>query len=150
VRRIQENEWELYKNRQSTPTPESSPRQVHGVNWDVFNDQLFFDISNVAQQMKRTRPTKRNAVSLATRFYDPLGIISPITVRFKQLFQKLCERKLDWDENLMGELLTEWLLISNKRRTAPLLPLKFYLQIRAPACESFPSFMVPPACIILL
>ena len=93
---------------QEPPTPESSPRQVLGVNWDVFNDQLFFDIGNVAQQMERTSPTKRNAVSLATRFYDPLDIISPITVRFKQLFQKLCERKLDWDENLIGELLTEW------------------------------------------
>ena len=58
--------------------------------------------------MKRTCPTKRNAVSLATRFYDPLGIISLITVRFKQLFQKLYERKLYWDENLIGELLTEW------------------------------------------
>ena len=50
-RRIQENELELYENQQSAPTPESLPRQVLGVNWDVLNDQLFFDIGNVAQQM---------------------------------------------------------------------------------------------------
>lgn len=111
LRRIQENEGVLCKeSRQSLPTPmqESFVRQVLGINWDVQNDQLLFDINDVARQMKETRPTKRNAVSLATRFYDPLGIISPITVRFKQLFQKLCERKLDWDEDLTGEFLTEW------------------------------------------
>ena len=45
--------------------------------------------------MKDAEPTKRNAVSLATRFFDPLGIISPITVRFKLLFQQR-------DENYLG------------------------------------------------
>ena len=71
--------------------------------------------------MKETRPMKRSVVSLATRFYDPLGIISPITVRFKQLFQRLCEHKLDWDEELTGELLTEWqALTSDLQRFCPL------------------------------
>ena len=58
--------------------------------------------------MKDTELTKRNAISLATRFYDPLGVISPVTVRFEQLFQKLCEKQLNWDEPLTKELLTEW------------------------------------------
>lgn len=43
------------------------------------------------------------AISLATRFYDPLGVISSVKVRFTQLFQKLCEKQLDW---LTEELLT--------------------------------------------
>ena len=42
---------------------------------------------------------------MATRFYDPLGVVSPCTVQFKVLFQKLCEAKLDWDEPMSGELL---------------------------------------------
>ena len=73
-------------------TREASLQQVVGVNWDIHNDLLLFDISNVVQQMEETRPTKRSVVSVATRFYDPLGVISPITVRFKQL---LSECKLD-------------------------------------------------------
>ena len=89
---------------------------------NVLNDQLFFDIGNVAQQINRSRPTKRNAVSLATRFYDLFAIISPITVRFKQLFQKLCERKLDWDERLIGEILTEWEGLASDLRQFP--PIK--------------------------
>ena len=66
---------------------ESAERQVLGVRWNVIDDQLIFYISDVCQLMKETQPTKRNAVSLATRFFDLLGVISPITVRFKLLFQ---------------------------------------------------------------
>ena len=139
-RRIQENERELCKElhkdqwssstHSSNLTQEPPLRQVLGINWDVFNDQLLFDIGDVAQQMKEARPTKRNAVSLVTRFYDPLGIISPITVRFKQLFQKLCEKKLDWDENLTGGLLTEWESLTSD--------LQQFTPIRIPRCSVQP------------
>ena len=55
--------------------------------------------------MNGTLPTKRNAVSLATRFFDPLGVISPLIVRFKVLFQQLCEAKTEWDEPHSGKAL---------------------------------------------
>ena len=58
--------------------------------------------------MEDMRPTKRNAVSLATWFYDPLGFLSPITVRSTLLFQQLCEAKLNWNEPLTDELLAMW------------------------------------------
>ena len=96
---IQENERELCKElhkdqwssstHSSDLTQESPLRQVIGINWDGFNDQLLFDIGDVTQQMKETCPTKRNAVSLATQFYDPLGSISPITVNCS----RSCARK---------------------------------------------------------
>ena len=58
--------------------------------------------------MEDMRPTKRNAVSLATWFY-PLGFLSPITVQSMLLYQQLCEAKLDWDEPLTDhELLAKW------------------------------------------
>ena len=47
-------------------------------------------------------------VSIETKFFDPLGILTPLTVRFKLLFQHLCEAQVEWDEPLTGELLTEW------------------------------------------
>ena len=46
--------------------PEES--QVLGVRWDIDDDTLIFDVSNISQAMNETLPTKRNAVSLATRF----------------------------------------------------------------------------------
>ena len=40
--------------------------------------------------------------------YDPLGMISPITVQFKILFQELCKDKKDWDEPLEGSCKSIW------------------------------------------
>ena len=82
---------------------------------------FIFDLSSVADQMKETIPTKRNAVSLATRFFDPLGVITPLTIRFKLLFQQLCETKVGWDELLQGELLTEWeTLAADLQQSSPI------------------------------
>ena len=82
--------------------------QVLGLCWDFTSDTLHFSIDHVARLMKDMQPTKRNVVSLATRFFDPLGVISPITVRFKLLFQALCCEKTDWDKPLEGTLQTQW------------------------------------------
>ena len=96
------------------------------MDWNPVDDHLIFDISDIARLMREVHPTKRNTVSLATRFYDPLDVISPLTVRFKLLFQQLCERKLDWDEPLTGELLTEWESLS--------LDLQRFRPIKIPRC----------------
>lgn len=67
-----------------------------------------FDINDVHCLMLSTQPTKRNVVSLSARFFDPLGIMSPVTVMFKIFFQKLCESKVDWDEPLPANLISQW------------------------------------------
>ena len=53
-------------------------------------------------------PTKRNVVSIVGRFYDPLGFLAPVVLRFKLLFQRLCVNKMDWDQSLTDFLLSEW------------------------------------------
>lgn len=113
LQKIDENEQEAHKkgvvqSSSCTSGPEPATQPVLGICWDVQSDQLLFDISDVACVMNGMDPTKRNAISIATRFYDPLGVLSPITVRFKQLFQKLCEKQVEWDEPLTEELLIEW------------------------------------------
>ena len=66
------------------------------------------------------QPTKRNLVSLIGRFYDPLGFLAPITIKFKVLFQKLCQSRLDWDGDLLEELLREWRsLLGDLKEAAP-------------------------------
>ena len=52
--------------------------------------------------------TKRNVVSLIGKFYNPLGFLAPVTIKFKVFFQKLCRDKLEWDVNLPEELVKEW------------------------------------------
>lgn len=45
---------------------------------------------------------------LTAKVFDPLGFVSPFIVQLKILFQLLCEEKLEWDMELLGELLTKW------------------------------------------
>ena len=58
-----------------------------GVCWKVCSDELQFGVADISDQAKRIVPTKSNVVSIIGRFYDPLGYLSPIVVRFKMLFQ---------------------------------------------------------------
>ena len=52
--------------------------------------------------------TKRSLLSLASRMFDPMGLISPFTVRSKILFQELCRRGLEWDDPLDSDIEREW------------------------------------------
>ena len=111
LRKFVTNSLELRRRIRSDEGMSSSDcaeHQVLRVKWDVISDQLILDISEICHVMKDMKPTKRNAVSLATRFFDPLGVISLITMRFKLLFQQLCEAIINWDEPLSGRLLEEW------------------------------------------
>ena len=86
----------------------SGEQKILGICWNVDNDQLQFGFSNMAHQASLLEPTKRNIVSVVGCFYDLLGFLSPIVIRFKILFQELCERGQDWDQPLTLDLLAKW------------------------------------------
>ena len=67
-----------------------------------------FSLDAVLESTATVEPTKRVVISLIGQIYDPLGFLSPITVRFKILMQELCKNKLGWDQLLDGELLAKW------------------------------------------
>lgn len=72
---------------------------------DPDRDQLIFDVSPIAQFACSQQCTKRDVVSMIGRFYDPLGFLAPLIIRYKIFFQRLCESKMDWDETLSEELM---------------------------------------------
>ena len=51
----------------------------------TMTDKLCFDMGHVCDAAGKIEPTKRNIISAASRFYDPLGVLSPFAVRFKIL-----------------------------------------------------------------
>ena len=90
------------------PVMNSREQKILGVMWDYSDDCFVFDFSQLASAAAELEPTKRHIVGIASKIYDPIGFVSPITIRFKILFQELCEAKMDWDEVLPTELLQKW------------------------------------------
>ena len=88
--------------------PGDGEQKILGIKWNYVQDKLVFDLTEMAILMRNTEPTKRCIVGVATKFYDPLGFMSPVTIRIKIFFQELCINKVGWDEPLSGQLLDKW------------------------------------------
>ena len=52
--------------------------------------------------------TKRNILAESSKIFDPLGLLSPATIRARIFLQELWKKKLDWDEDLSEEDLGCW------------------------------------------
>jgi len=57
---------------------------------------------SIAQCAKGLPATKWNTLRLLAGVYDPLGLISPVTVSVKIISQEICRQKCEWDEQLEG------------------------------------------------
>ena len=86
----------------------SLEQKVLGVRWHPLKDVFIFDLTEIANYARDLQPTKRNVASVAAKFYDPFGFLSPIIIEFKLFFQELCKTKIDWDDPLNGNLLKMW------------------------------------------
>ena len=61
---------------------------------------FIFSFQQIAQATRDLKPTKRHVIGIISRFYDPLGVLAPITIKLKMFFQELCQSKVEWDEEL--------------------------------------------------
>ena len=52
--------------------------------------------------------SKRDVVNLIGHFYDPLGFLVPVVVKFKIFMQSLYEARIGWDETLLRSLMSQW------------------------------------------
>ena len=60
-----------------------------------------------------TKTTKRTTPSFASKLFDPLGFVEPITVKAKIMIQDLGKQTLSWDESLPDEQKEQWLKWTN-------------------------------------
>ena len=102
----------------------SSEQKVLGVRWNPLKDVFFFDVTEIATYARDLQLTKRNVVSVAAKFYDPFGFLSPIIIQFKWFFQELYKTKIGWDDPLNGNLLKMWRKLLNGLKGATILSLR--------------------------
>lgn len=53
--------------------------------------------------------TKRSVLSIASKLFDPLGFIEPVTVKAKIMIQELWKQNIIWDQDLPNEHKEHWL-----------------------------------------
>ena len=83
-------------------------KRVWWVEWDNQNNEFVFHYSSLIDLARSLETTKRNVLKISTSFYDPLGIISPITARLKTISQLPYNGKLHWDGKAPIEIAIVW------------------------------------------
>ena len=87
---------------------DDSKKKVLGVEWDTTADEFVFEFNDFVIKARELKPTKRNILRVAASFYDPIGLISPVTAKVKILFQILCKDRLGWDEIISENICLIW------------------------------------------
>ena len=72
-----------------------------GLKWDTQLDLLKY---NIKSELGPT--TRRGLLSLIHGIFDPLGLVGPVLVPIKRLFQESCKLPLDWDDELPENIKT--------------------------------------------
>ena len=90
-------------------TSESTHRRVLGIIWDIQTDNFTFDFTDIIKLCNTSEPTKRNILRIQGMFYEPLRLISFITLRIKIILQKLFKLKFEWDKNIATDTSQLWI-----------------------------------------
>jgi len=86
---------------------EIEPLKALGICWNTITDSYLFNVLQSVLKMNDFE-TKRNLLSIASRIFDPMGLLSPFAVKAKILFQDLWQRGLEWEDQLDEEVATQW------------------------------------------
>ncbi|XP_063913270.1 uncharacterized protein LOC135129931 [Zophobas morio] len=97
----------LQVNMQSTVSlDKQQPTKTLGVLWHNDTDTITFSTNGKISSQPQV--TKRAILSTIAKIFDPLGLVSPITVTAKIILQKIWALKINWDESLPADLHTIW------------------------------------------
>ena len=94
-----------------------------GVKWNTSEDQLGYTFDSVIKATDNSEPTKWGIVSAIGKFYDPMGYLSPIVIKFKVFMQALCEAKIGWDELIPEQLMIRWEVLLSELRKAKIITI---------------------------
>ena len=88
----------------------SSNLKLPRIELPKFNDDVLnFKTSGISLKLQCITMLIYQMVRNSYTMYNPLGLISPFTVRAKILFQELWLKGLHWDDPLDGDIKAKWL-----------------------------------------
>ena len=98
-------------------------KKVLGIFWNPKSDTLGYKV----EIELHPAPTKRQVLSDVARIFDPLGLLAPIVIQFKILFQELWLLNLEWDDALPPNLMKWWINARNDLEMLSKISLPRYI-----------------------
>ncbi|KAK3706998.1 hypothetical protein QZH41_014076 [Actinostola sp. cb2023] len=78
-----------------------------GHRWDKKHDTFYFKKNEIVSRHEHL--TKRNCLAILAQLWDPLGLVSPVTVKFRIDLQELWSSGFVWDEILPESVQQKWM-----------------------------------------
>lgn len=119
LRKWKSNENSLLPDQTGTPKSsdkhenfefkEAESSKTLGLRWNPQKDSFTFE--SKIESAKNAKETKRTLLSDISKVFDPLGWLTPVTMKLKSLYQAVWRANIQWDDELPSEIKTEWLKI---------------------------------------
>ncbi|XP_033100115.1 uncharacterized protein LOC117103640 [Anneissia japonica] len=90
-------EWHS-NHRRVDQCPEEQTTRVLGHLWDKSRDTITIQLDQICTNISTL--TKRKAASLVAKLWDPLGLLSPVSIRYRIGLQEMWSSGLGWDDIL--------------------------------------------------
>ena len=90
-----------------------------GLRWNTLTDTL--SLSTRQLPPVNTIVTKRDVLQTSSQIFDPLGWVTPVTIKAKLLLQEVWQAKLAWDEPLPSTIKDKWVAILDDLQELPQL-----------------------------
>ena len=97
--------------------------KVLGKTWNVHDDKFEMNLAKIIDYQDPSICTKRIVLSITAKFFDPLGLISPVILQLKLLFQELCKSNVGWDEQLSEQCCRVWKMIFSNLKEAGVISI---------------------------
>ena len=96
--------------------------KVLGLRWNAKDDTLKLQERHAHSTINTI--TKREVLRESSKIYDPLGLLTPVTIRAKIFIQELWEQGYTWDELLPENAQKKWIQLSRDLESATRLQIQ--------------------------
>ena len=86
---------------------------VLGIDWETSTDCFVFKATNIVEVANRLQVNKHIILKLSAMFFDPLGVLCPIVLNGKVLFQETFKQKL-WEAVIPIDINNKWKVFINE------------------------------------
>ncbi|GBM59594.1 hypothetical protein AVEN_36506-1 [Araneus ventricosus] len=81
---------------------------VLGMLWNTVKDHLIVKTQSLVDSLSNNEDTKRHLLRIIGNIFDPLGLITPFTIRVKCILQVLWMKEISWDKELPADIQETW------------------------------------------